>query len=305
MCVMVHQPLLCLTLDLAFKIFFKEKPSLLKSLLEEFLPLPKESLIEHIELMDTEENPTASDEPPGKKFVLDMKVRLRRREGEALKDPETVNVEIQTTAQKGFTNRLLAYSARIYAGQIKAGENYDKLSPVYSLVFSTVNIPEFSQLKNEWYHTCLLQRSEPPHLVLTEGIQFVLVELDKFTKEIEKIIDPRDAWCYLLKRLSDLDSQDCETLTNKGGPMPEAVQHLWKLSQDELIQERLEAEEKQRRDRVAQMDWAREEGLQEGIQKGRQEGQRKNALAMLQDGFDLHQIFKYTGLPLEEIKKLK
>jgi len=43
----------------------------------------------------------------------------------------------------------------------------------------------------------------------------------------------------------------------------------------------------------------REEGIEEGIEKV-----KKTALRMLEDGFEIEMISKYTDLPVEEIKKL-
>jgi len=43
----------------------------------------------------------------------------------------------------------------------------------------------------------------------------------------------------------------------------------------------------------------REEGIEEGIEKV-----KKTALRMLEDGFEIEMISKYTELPVEEIKKL-
>ena len=97
------------------------------------------------------------------------------------------------------------------------------------------------------------------------GMRYIFVELKKFTKEVGKIVDPKDSWCYLLKNSDRMTKEECEELSRKGRDMGEAVKHLWNLSQDEWTQEYLEAEEKQRRDKVGQLAWAKKQGLQEGI----------------------------------------
>ena len=49
----------------------------------------------------------------------------------------------------------------------------------------------------------------------------------------------------------------------------------------------------------------RKESLQEGIQEGRKEGMKDTALRMLADGtLSLEKIAEYSGLSLEEVKKL-
>ena len=318
---------LCLTWDIAFKTFFKGHPDLLPSLLSSFLPLSKDSKIEEVFLVDPESNPPSLDTPPGKTFVLDMKVKIRRKTKGILLPPETVNVEMQTTSQKHFTDRLLAYSARLYSGQIKSGERYETLAPVYSLVFSTVNINKFKVrgLEESHYHICSMRREGTPDVVVSDGIKFVIVELAKFSKGLNELLDGRDQWCYLLKESENLDERDFGELERRGPEMGQALGYLWKLSQDEAIKEQLEAAEKQRKDRQAQLDWAIEEGERRGEQRGEQRGKKEGrkegrkegkkegrkeerkevALRLLRGGVDIKTIQDATELSPEELEKLK
>ena len=287
----------------------KKPPPLLKALLGDFLPLPRESIIEDIEILDAEEI-SKENAKEKKKFILDLKVRLcRNQSGE--EQLETVNVEMQATRKENFTNRMLAYAARIYSGQIDKGEDYDQLRPVYSLVFSKVNLQEFKTTK-EYCHICTLQRNCPPYLAFSHGMQFIIIELEKFSKQITEIVDQNQAWCYLLRNSQDMDAKDCEQLKQKGKIMPQAVESLWNLSQDELAQEILEAEEKQRRDKVAEMNYAKKEamaeghseGLAKGLAKGREEGQKEIALDLLARGMNIQEISAITKLSLTQVRKL-
>ena len=54
--------------------------------------------------------------------------------------------------------------------------------------------------------------------------------------------------------------------------MSKAVKSLWNLSKDELTRERLEAEETHRRDSVAILEYARNEGIEQGLEKGIEQG---------------------------------
>ena len=49
----------------------------------------------------------------------------------------------------------------------------------------------------------------------------------------------------------------------------------------------------------------RQEGIQEGIQKGIQKGRIEVILNMLKNKMDISFVSKITGLPKEEIKKIK
>ena len=125
--------------------------------------------------MDSEQ--TSPEQTKGQH--LDLKVSFKRGGSDA---KEIVDVEVQTTNQEGFSNRLLAYAARAYSKQLKRGKKYTELSPVYSLLFTTENMPEFKGVC-EYYHHSAIQRVKPPHSIFSTGMQFVVVELKKFTKK--------------------------------------------------------------------------------------------------------------------------
>ena len=99
--------------------------------------------------------------------------------------------------------------------------------------------------------------------------------------------------------------------------MGNAVKKLWNLSEDEKIQEYMEAIEKQRRDQWARESYVRREGREEGEKKGREEGEKKGreegerkkqkevALQMLAKGLDISTICECTGLSEEEVRAMQ
>ena len=291
--------------DYAFKLFFKRDKAALTSLLEHFLPLPEGSQIEHVDVLDSELNPLAL-KPEEKAFVLDLRVKIRREEGATA---ETVNVEMQSIGQDYFTNRLLAYASRLYLGQLKPKQEYDQLYPVYSLAFCANNVKEFDSIADEYYHVCTLRRedSDPARQVLfSRGMQFVVVELKKFAKEkASELVDLRDSWCYILKEAPSISEEEFKTIRKKGEEMGDAVEKLWNLSEEEQIQEYMEAIEKQRRDQWARESYARREGREEGEKKGREERSKEVALQMLAEGMAIPIICKCTGLNQEAVKALQ
>ena len=63
------------------------------------------------------------------------------------------------------------------------------------------------------------------------------------------------------------------------------------------------------RDTHNQIEYAKETGLEEGLAKGREEGREERnlevAINLLQLGTPCEIVAKATGLPLEEVTKLK
>ena len=118
---------------------------------------------------------------------------LERKKEDGPMVTETVNVEMQTTTIKHFTDRFLAYNAGLYSSQLKPGEKYDKLTSVYSLIFTTRNLKQFNKLKKRYYHTCSIREDDKPHLALTTTMRFIIVGPGKFNKSVDKLLDEKDA----------------------------------------------------------------------------------------------------------------
>ena len=289
--------------DAAFKLYFKGDEKVLISLLQRFLPLPQGSKVVSAEVIDSETNtPTLS--PKEKTFVLDLKAKIRRKEGRKLLAAEMVNVEMQSGSQTNFTNRLLAYASRLYTSQIEEGIDYKNIYPVYSLAFCSDNLKEFASIADEYYHLCTLRREDnnPSRQPLfSRGMQFVVVELKKFPKRtVKELVDLREHWCYILKEAPHISEGEFKAIKKKGKEMGNAVKRLWNLSEDDYIREQIEAREKQRMDQLAREDYAREEGREEG----REEEREEVALHMLAEGENIAKICKYTGLTEKEVKTL-
>ena len=180
-----------LTNDAAFKAYFKSNKQLLISLLTNFLPLPENSTIIEVQLLDSELSSlkvSADKKQSDKTFILDLLVRFKRRTLSGKQQIETVNVEMQTTSDPYFMNRTLAYSCRIYSQQIKKGNAYNKLLPVYSLSFTTKNLKEFKGIK-DYYHVCNICRRGFPEVLMSGGLCFVVIELGKFDKSVKELVD--------------------------------------------------------------------------------------------------------------------
>ncbi len=79
--------------------------------------------------------------------------------------------------------------------------------------------------------------------------------------------------------------------------MKVAAKRLWNISQDEEMRDLLEAREKQIRDHISSVEYARQEG--------REEERRALALKLLQEGVDFKFVKKTTGLSEEEIRDVK
>ena len=281
-----------------------EDDGLLKSLLQNFLPIPKGSVVEEVQREETEKRPATVAEPLKKVFILDLKVTIRRMEEGRLMNPEIVTVEIQTTREIFFTSRLVAYGSRVYSEQLEKGEDYSKLCPVYCMAFCTTNLDVFKG-RNQYYHPAGILTVDPPHQMVDDGLRFIFVELEKFAKSAKEVLDSHDGWCYLLRNSDKMEDWEFDVIKSKGDDMKQAVERLQKLSADGYTRAEIETLEKQHKIYVTEKNFAMEKGREEGMKEGIQKGKRGMALKMLADGERMDKICKYTNLTKEQVEALK
>ena len=155
------------------------------------------------------------------------------------------------------------------------------------------------------YHTAGIRFDDPPHARFSRSIRFILVELGKFTGEIEKLIDKKAGWCYLLKHSHNMEEWEFEIIKSKGEDMKHTVERLQKLSADGHTRAEIEAYEKQRKIQITEREAAWEKGIQKGMEKGMEKGKREIALQMLAKGLDIATICECTGLTQDQVEALK
>ena len=299
--------LISLTQNGHFKSYFKNCEPALKSLLKAFLPLPDKSSIQKVTVLDSF---LPNLTPEEKSSIMDLRLQLNTG--------ERVNVEMQAFPHRGFSERILFYWAKNYISQLKKGEEYEKLCPSYSLIFSQFNLfpcygsrdlskghgsdsaKSFSGVRSgQACNSFSIRSDKAPHFCFNRDLRFVTVELSKFQAKgnMSTLVDFQDIWCYILKKSKKMGHKEFKELLGRGPEMEEAMTYLRKFSEAEQRQILSEAREKNRRDRIAREAYV--------FNQGKEEGMQQVALNMLKSNFKLSVISNVTGLSKEEIKKLK
>ena len=279
-----------LTYDRAFKAYFKGPERILISLLNQFLPLDEDKKVKSVKILDT----ILSSDKKKKNPILDLRVQLD--------DESFVNIEMQSVSRKNFKERILFYLAKLYTWNLESGEDYIKAPPAYSLVFT--NFTVFKELK-EHCSIFQLRADQNSQVVFSKHLSIVLVELNKFNKEGGlkgfDLFDFQELWCYILKNAKRMTEDELSLISKRGPDMKEAAVRIANLSKednDRLVDEGIQ---KDRIDRVAEREYAKEEGIEQGMKKG----MALVATNMLKNKTDISFIAQMTGLSEEEILKLK
>ena len=174
--------------DLTFKRIFGEHPDLLIGFLNALMPLTPGRLIQEIEYLSPEQAPVS---PLKKNSIVDVKCKD--------KSGCIFIVEMQMLWTDDFMQRIVFNAGKAYIQQLDKSESFRLLQPVYSLAILNSN---FDHLTDEFFHHYSIVNKENTEEVI-EGLEFVLIELEKFKPE--KWVDRKMAvlWLRFLKEVGE------------------------------------------------------------------------------------------------------
>lgn len=174
--------------DLTFKLVFGEHKDLAMSLLNALLPLADDEKITSLEYATPEMIP---ENPAKKDSIVD--VRCTDAKGRQF------IVEMQMYWSTNFMQRVLFNSSKVYVEQLKKGEPFSSLQPVYSL-----NLIDdiFEPAMEEYYHYYHLVHDKYTHKVI-DGFHLVFVELKKFKP---KTMTEKKMQVLWLRFLTEIDT---------------------------------------------------------------------------------------------------
>ena len=275
--------------DLIFKLVFGEHEDLMMSLLNALLPLDSDGQITSLEYVTPEMVP---ENPSKKNSIVD--VRCTDQKGRQF------IVEMQLHWNEGFKQRVVFNASKAMVKQLKKGEDYTLIQPVYSLNF--INEGMFQPDTDEFYHDFAIVNVEHSDRII-EGLRFVFVELPKFKPQ--NIAEKKMAvlWLRFLTEISEATEEaPAELLENEEtrkalsivekSSMSEGQLYAYEQFWDAVVNERV------------LIRGGFKMGMAQGEAIGIKKTNRKNALNFKKLGVDIETISKATGLTIEEIESL-
>jgi predicted transposase/invertase (TIGR01784 family) len=291
--------------DLTFKLVFGEHKDLVMSLLNALLPLEPDGQITSVEYLPTELVP----ENPGKKDSV-VDVRCEDQQGRQF------IVEMQMYWNQYFKSRVLLNASKAVVKQLKDGEGYNLIQPVYCL--NLINDIGFESEPDEFYHDYAIVNVAHSDRII-EGLRFVFVELPKFKPE--SIAEKKMAvlWLRFLTEINrKTDEAPAELLENEAtrkalslvekSAMTEAQLHAYDKFWMAVTDEAGFLEARYHRGMTEGLEKGRAEGMEKGRAEGRAEGvakaNREHACKMKALNMPDEIIAQITGLSMDEIEKL-
>lgn len=231
---------------------------------------------------------------------------------------ELIDIEMQVNYNNLYRSRSLYYWAKLHSNQLSKGENYQKVMKSISInIMAKACFDE--SMKN---HLTFKVMEVEEQFILSNDLEIHYVQLPMFDDTIEvELMDRLTEWMTFLKDIHLHEKKSViKKIVSKEGVMQLAYEEYSKVTDDEILKEKLEARQKYIWDRNTEKELAveegynrgLEEGLQHGVEKGLEQGleqgERNKAIAVakgLLNLLDDMKIAEVTGLSVEDIMKLR
>ena len=222
------------------------------------------------------------------------------------KNGTIVIIEVQLSGNSRFPERILYYWASNYSKLLRKGEGYEDLTPVISINLLNFNLNK----KDSNVHSCYMIYDTKNKRLLTDHLQIHIIELKKFNFKNNSLSKDLNYWLgfFTTKNMEEYMSD----IVKEKPIMEEAHKRYNNFIRSRLMMSEYEKKEIYQYDKQIMLKDERREGIKEGMKKGKLEGLKEGRIAgqismaksMKKDGADINLISKYTGLTIDEIKKL-
>lgn len=248
-----------LTVDYAFKRTFgtEENRNVLRHLLNSLLQTSLKAPITEIAVLNPTTDKTRADD---KLTIFDIKARDA--------DGREFIIEVQLYPHKNFAERLVYYGAKEYSSQLVEGESYHQLKPVYVICITEATLFSGGSTPHSRFRLVDIDQ----RLTLTEQFEIHVVELPKFTRSVDQLLNDEERWTYFIQ---NSEAYDSDSLPQPLAIVPEicqAAEILTMVAHSPAEKAEYEDRLKAQRDEISRIAFALDEGLARGRLEGRLEG---------------------------------
>ena len=284
--------------DIIFKAFFSRKGN--EKYLKDFLNAILKIEIKDIKIQEEVNLEQLSTKEKGGR--LDIQATLN--------DGMIVNIEMQMNDLENIEQRNDIYEAKTISRHFPRGEDYENAKEVIAIYILNYNLFGFDEYILDTVKVLNKHRNYQVNCISKE----YYIQLPKF-REIDADMDDKlNQW---LAVIDDMDRGKIEMAKSKNKIIEEADFEIKYYTASEEARYLADMRDLWESDRVSELNSAkrkaikegREEGRKEGIKEGIKEGETKKqieiAKKLLEMNESIDKIIKITGLPKEEIQKLK
>ncbi|MDQ5921757.1 MAG: hypothetical protein QG673_1816 [Pseudomonadota bacterium] len=237
-----------------------------------------------------------------------------------------VIIEMQVLNHTGLEKRVLYNAAKNYSTQLLEGEKYHLLNPIIALTI--LDFTMFEDSDKVISNFKLLEKRD--FINYTDDLEMIFIELPKFNKSLEELVDIKDQWIYFIKNAGSLEFipdnmsepvNSAFAVSNTAGLSAQELEIQYKKKEFIAVQKSIfEADELKTKELMAAREEAQiakqeaqiakeeaqiaKEKAQIARAEGRHEGMQEVAKKLLSSGMDESAVAAATNLSLEQVKSL-
>jgi len=273
--------------DYGFKKLFGEEPN--KDLLLDFLNVLLREEQGEIKTLTYLKNEHLGTGELDRKAIFDLYCENEKG--------EKFIVELQKTKQNFFKDRTVYYATFPLREQAKRADWNYELQAVYTVAILDFVFDEDKNDQNKFRYDIKLTDTETKE-VFYDKLTFIYLEMPKFNKTVDELETRFDKWLYVIRNLNRLDKVP-DKLSERVFEKLFETAEIAKFTPDQVRS--YEDSLKYYRDLKNSLDTAKEEGRE----IGREEREVEIAREMIKAGEPIEKIIRFTGLPPEQIERLK
>lgn len=272
-----------LSVDVVFKIFFKNNKKYVALILNDYLG--KKVNPDEIKDLTTVHEPEVYG---GKTIINDLVFELP--------DATVIFMEMQNNYNKFFRKRMEYYTCKIISDLLKIGSDYDKVKPVYGFYFinTTEDFSKFFTKVTSFDNI----KSDEENVINMIVINLAYIDAELTEKES----------LSLIKFMKINNEKEMINLKNENFISKEVYAELEKIAGEPKYREILSILEKEEHDRVSEIKAAKEDGIDEGVERGKAQGiaqgkaqgikqmQTQFVITLFQNKQSIENIKSYTNL---------
>ncbi len=203
-----------------------------------------------------------------------------------LNDDVKIGIEMQVRTQKYWNRRNLYYLGRMYTDDLMAGEDYSRLHRCVSISLLDFKLlPETS----EYHHVYRLRN--PKGEELTDLWEVHIIELGKTLTG-----GSVDDWIRLFNATSQAEVDQIAMQNERMRDVAEVIRHMGFIRTLKWVYDDYW---KAKRDRWAEDEYVRDEGIAIGVARGKAEGKAEDILHLLEN------TGKCSPLPKDFVEKIQ
>ena len=278
--------------DWAFKHVFGHNKEHLMMLLNDFLPVQ----IVGIDEIQYDPNEVDIFRGDDKQVIMDVMCHT---------ETEHIIVEMQKSKNSELRNRMVYYGASMIAHQLKPGDKYDKLKPVYVICF--MNFRLIHQTDQLVYRYQL--REQDSSELYGDQLSIYQCELPRFVKENDRPLNPVEEWFDIFQNMTNFVSHPKNVNKRFDSLLEDCKQNRLDKTELEQYFSAMITEHEIESIAAAYKEDGFQEGMEKGMEIGEKKGEKKKAREIAQNllslGMKAEDVARATGLSLSDVEEIK